>query len=71
MNGSTLISGAGILGPSTVWRVTHIGDYNGDGKADLMWRNTTDGSITMWLMSGGTTIGAAGLVGAGGWRVVP
>ncbi len=36
-----------------------------------MWRNTADGSITMWLMNGGTITGAAGLMGPGAWKVIP
>jgi Ca2+-binding RTX toxin-like protein len=27
------------------------GDYNGDGKSDLLWRNT-DGRIATWMMNG-------------------
>jgi hypothetical protein len=27
-------------------------DLNGDGKADLVWRNTSDGAVGVWLMSG-------------------
>jgi hypothetical protein len=27
-------------------------DFNGDGKADIVWRNASDGSILQWLMNG-------------------
>ena len=27
-------------------------DLNGDGKADLVWRNTANGSVGVWLMNG-------------------
>jgi len=27
-------------------------DVNGDGKADLVWRNTSDGNTAIWLMNG-------------------
>jgi hypothetical protein len=27
-------------------------DFNGDGKSDLLWRNTSNGQAAMWLMSG-------------------
>src|SRR2546423_1810436 len=30
------------------------GDFDGDGKADLLWRNTTDGNNAIWLMNGST-----------------
>ena len=28
------------------------GDYNGDGKADILWRNTSTGQNWMYLMNG-------------------
>ena len=27
-------------------------DFNGDGKADLVWRNSADGAPALWLMNG-------------------
>ncbi|MBF0497885.1 MAG: VCBS repeat-containing protein [Deltaproteobacteria bacterium] len=27
-------------------------DFNGDGKADVLWRNTITGEVYMWLMNG-------------------
>ncbi|TMH89319.1 MAG: hypothetical protein E6H42_17405, partial [Betaproteobacteria bacterium] len=27
-------------------------DFNGDGKADILWRNSTTGANTIWLMNG-------------------
>jgi hypothetical protein len=36
-----------------------VGDVNGDGKADLVWRNTSDGNTAIWLMNG-TTIVSSG-----------
>jgi len=29
-------------------------DFNGDGKADILWRNTSTGQIQVWLMDGET-----------------
>ena len=52
------------------WSLTQTGDFNGDGKADLTWRNN-DGSITIWLMNGAKITSATGLLGPGTWNVVP
>jgi Ca2+-binding RTX toxin-like protein len=33
------------------WQVTGIGDFNGDGRDDIAWRNA-DGMVTDWLSNG-------------------
>jgi hypothetical protein len=35
---------------ATDWQVQAIGDFNGDGREDVLWRNS-DGRITQWLGS--------------------
>src|SRR6266699_3124922 len=37
------------------------GDFDGDGKADILWRNALTGENYIWLMNG-LTIAAQGLV---------
>ena len=46
-------------------------DLNGDGKADLVWRNTIDESVGVWLMSG-LTLGQTGIPGGApaNWVIV-
>ena len=69
MNGTTLTNGAGLLEAGSGWIVTHTDDFNGDGKADLVFRHT-DGRIAMWLMNGTTLTSGAGLLNAAsGWAV--
>jgi hypothetical protein len=35
-----------------------VGDFNGDAKADILWRHT-DGSIAIWLMNGTAPLSSA------------
>ncbi|HYL81936.1 MAG TPA: hypothetical protein VEU07_14050 [Candidatus Acidoferrum sp.] len=35
------------------------GDFNGDGKADLVWQNTATGTVDLWYMNGGQVISDA------------
>ncbi len=37
-----------------------IGDFNGDGKSDIVWRDGS-GNTAIWLMNGASVSSAAGL----------
>lgn len=36
-------------------------DFNGDGRADILWRDTSNSNLTMWFMNGPSVIGTASL----------
>jgi len=37
------------------WSIAGTGDFNGDGKPDIIWQNTITGQRLIW-MSNGTTV---------------
>ena len=41
----------------THWFVAAIGDFNGDGHPDVLWRNSTDGSLAVWFLQNSQVIG--------------
>jgi hypothetical protein len=46
------------------------GDFNGDGRSDVLWQNTADGTPTIWFMNG-TVASSTVLQNPGpSWRVV-
>lgn len=40
--------------PGNEWRIEGVGDFNQDGKADIVWRNYKTGDNGVWLMNGTT-----------------
>ena len=38
--------------PGGDWVVVSKGDFNGDGKTDLLWKRTSNGDYAVWLMNG-------------------
>jgi len=52
------------------WRIVGSGDYNGDGRADILWRNTTTGANALWLSANPATPVSLTPVAAQSWGVV-
>jgi len=56
MNGLGFAGGksSGYVGwnPGTAWQVASTGDFNGDGKSDIVLQNVNDGSCFVWEMNG-------------------
>ncbi len=55
MNGTTIGAGgsgyAGAAGKD--WVIAGVGDYNGDGKSDIVFQNANaSGSVYVWEMNG-------------------
>ena len=58
----------GVIGGS--WEIVRTGDFDGDGKADILWRNKSDGNTVIWQMDG-LTKAASGSIGSVGleWQI--
>ena len=52
MNGTNVISEAAVAdNPGPSWKAIGTGDFNGDGKSDILWQNA-DGQAAIWEMNG-------------------
>jgi hypothetical protein len=51
-----------VVGPVPhTWLVEGIGDLDGDGRTDILWRNRYNGLVSAWLMDGLTRTGGGAL----------
>jgi hypothetical protein len=51
--------GAIVTLPGTAWDIRGLADFDGDQKADILWRNNTTGDLYVWFLDGPTLIGAS------------
>jgi hypothetical protein len=56
MNGTAIKPSEGFIRtvPDLAWQVKGVGDFDGDGAADILWRNAATGENYLYLMQGRT-----------------
>jgi hypothetical protein len=77
MNGATVVTSymasmiPGAYTATTGWQVHGVGDFNGDGKSDILWRHASAGQTAIWFMDGATVTSAANTsaTATAGWQV--
>ena len=50
---ATFVGAVGPFNPGPSWHVKGVGDFDGDGKSDIIWQHD-NGTAAMWLMDGTT-----------------
>jgi hypothetical protein len=51
------------LGAATTMTLAGLGDLNGDGRADLVWRDTATGELRVWYMNAAGAIASSASYG--------
>lgn len=61
--------------PHTVgsnWIIQGVGDFNGDGKSDILWRDSTTGEVYVWLINGTSIVGQGSpYTVSSDWQIYP
>jgi hypothetical protein len=76
MDGATFIRDSSLerIPVETGWNVAGVSDFNKDGRSDILWRNSVDGQVGVWEMSGSARIGIFNIVPtispSSGWNIV-
>jgi hypothetical protein len=76
MNGTTVTAGSNYTNsvPDQDWQVAGTGDYDGDGRSDILWRNASSGDNYLFLMNGTTVQPGSDYTNAvpdTSWQVIP
>jgi hypothetical protein len=71
MDGAQVTGSAGVGNvPPSVWTIVGTGDFDGGGKTDIVWHDTS-GNVAIWLMNGAQVTQAAGVGSAPtSWSIV-
>ena len=67
---ATFVGAVGSFNPGPSWQIKGTGDFNGDGKSDILWQDQ-DGTAAVWLMDGtnATFVGAIGHNPGPTWQI--
>jgi hypothetical protein len=58
MDGPTFVRDQYIrtVGDDPNWKIAGVGDFNGDGKPDILWHHQQRGDVYVWFMDGPTFV---------------
>jgi VCBS repeat protein len=70
MNGNSVSSQVVLSNPGTQWHIAGSGDFNIDGRADILWQSS-DGTPMIWTMNGTSVAATATLANPGtNWHAI-
>ncbi|MFN7172563.1 MAG: S8 family serine peptidase [Fimbriimonadaceae bacterium] len=68
------ISGSSVTSSDLIqvanWTIDQTGDFNGNGRTDLLWKNASTGQYAIWLMNGNNVAQSTTFSGLSAWTPV-
>ncbi len=61
LDGPVVIGQGAVAKAGGPWNIVGVGDFNGDGNPDIVWRNSATGETVVWYMQGVLRLGAEAL----------
>lgn len=55
--------------PGSWWIIQRIGDFNGDGRSDILWRQSGNNGLAIWFMNGSAHTDGYPSDPGGGWTI--
>jgi hypothetical protein len=65
MSGYEILQAGGLGVVPLNWSIVETGDFNGDFMSDILWRDSSTGTVATWLMNGLRVVGAPGVATVG------
>jgi len=65
MSGYEILHAGGLGVVPLNWSIVETGDFNGDFMSDILWRDSSSGTVAMWFMNGLQVVGAPGVATVG------
>ena len=56
VSGTQIVQSAGLGNVPTNWVIAGLGDFNGDGITDILWRDTVSGTVGIWFLNSSLTV---------------
>jgi hypothetical protein len=72
MKGAQIVGSVSFGDVPTNWGIAGLGDFNGDGYTDILWRDSTTGTVAIWLLNSSLAVQSTAGLGAvpSNWNIV-
>jgi hypothetical protein len=63
VSGSQVVASASLGTVPSAWVIAGLGDFNGDGVTDILWRDSNTGTVAIWFLTSSLTVQSTASLG--------